>query len=90
MIDMASEVAEEPDRAGLVIYVGQDGAGHWLVQDSRKRIEGRFVSEGAAMGYAKAEGQVYHAAVEIASITLVPLVPFVPVAKHERALQRAA
>lgn len=97
---MLSETDAELDPAGPiippviqqepVIYVGQDKAGHWLVQDSRKRLEGRFVSYGAAMSYAQAERQIHHARVEIASAPLVPLIPFAPVAIHERALARAA
>lgn len=99
---MLSETDAEPDPAGPtvpsgpvipsgpIIYVGQDKAGHWLVQDSRKRLEGRFVSYGAAMSYAQAERQIYHASVEIASAPLVPLVSFAPLANDERALPRAA
>ena len=93
--DMASSISPEPDQRGLnvsrtVIYVGQDAAGHWLVQDSAKRLEGRFVSQGAALSYARAEREIYHAEVEIASIPMVPLIPFAPVAAHECALPRAA
>ncbi len=92
---MPSTIAPEPDQRGSarpdnVIYVGQDAAGHWLVQDSAKRLEGRFVSRGAALSYAYAEREIYHAEVEIASSLMVPLIPFAPVAAHERALPRAA
>lgn len=87
---MASSIALEPDQPGLVIYVGQDQAGHWLVQDSAKRLEGRFVSYAAAMSYARAEREIYHADVAIAPSPLVPLISFAPVAPHERVLPRAA
>ena len=87
---MASQVVTEPDPVPPVIYVGQDKAGHWLVQDSGKRLEGRFVSYGAAMSYAQAERQMYHASVQVASAPLVPMVSFAPVAINERALARAA
>lgn len=87
---MISAPNPEPDRSGNIIYVGQDKAGHWLVQDSAKRLEGRFVSYAAAMSYAQAERQIYHASIEIASLPLAPLVSFAPVAAHERALPRAA
>lgn len=87
---MASLPSSEPDRPGLVIYVGQDGAGHWLVQDSAKRLEGRFVSRAAAVSYALAEGQIYHAPVTLTPTPIVPLVPFAPPAAHERVLARAA
>jgi hypothetical protein len=83
---MLSEASPEPDPASLVIYVGQDKAGHWLVQDSGRRMEGRFVSRAAAMSYARAEREIYHAEVAIAVTPLEPLVSFAPAAAHERAL----
>ncbi|PTW48509.1 hypothetical protein C8J25_1016 [Sphingomonas faeni] len=87
---MSSETISEPDPAGLVIYVGQDRAGHWLVQDSRRNLEGRFISYGAAMSYAQAERDIYQATVEIAKAPLVPVIAFAPVGRDERALPRAA
>ena len=87
---MSSETISEPDPTGLVIYVGQDRAGHWLVQDSRRNLEGRFISYDAAMSYAQAERDIYHASVEIAKAPLVPVISFAPVGRHERALPRAA
>ena len=87
---MLPQAAPELDPAELVIYVGQDKVGHWLVQDSCKRLEGRFVSYGAAMSYAQAERQIHHATVEVALAPLVPLVPFGPIANDERALSSRA
>lgn len=87
---MSSAINPEPDQPGVIIYVGQDKAGHWLVQDNGKRLEGRFVSFAAAMSYARAERDIYHGAVEIASAPLTPLVSFAPAALDERALLRAA
>ena len=87
---MSSETISEPDPAGLVIYVGQDRAGHWLVQDSRRNLEGRFISYGAAMSYAQAERDIYHASAEIANAPLIPVISFAPVGRDERALPRAA
>lgn len=87
---MSSEPNPEPDRSGLVIYVGQDQAGHWLVQDSLRKLEGRFVSYSAAMSYAQAERQIYHASLEVTSAPLTPLVPFTPVRSDEHALRHAA
>ena len=87
---MSPELNPEPDQRGLVIYVGQDKAGHWLVQDSGKSLEGRFVSRSAALSFAEAEGQTYHASVEIAAAPLVPLISFRPLAADERAHRRAA
>jgi hypothetical protein len=87
---MSSEPNPEPDQHGPIFYVGQDRAGHWLVQDSARRLEGRFVSYLAAMRYAQAERHIYHASVEVASAPLTPLVPFTPVGSDECALPRAA
>ncbi|RMB24852.1 hypothetical protein C8J47_3753 [Sphingomonas sp. PP-F2F-G114-C0414] len=87
---MSSEPISEPDPTGLVIFVGQDRAGHWLVQDSRRTLEGRFISYAAAMHYAQAERDIYHASVEVAAMPLTPLVSFAPVGCDERALPRAA
>jgi hypothetical protein len=87
---MSSETKPEPDERGVVIYVGQDKAGHWLVQDSSRKLEGRFVSCGAALSFAAGECQIYRANMEITAAPLVPLIPFGPVAVGEYALPRAA
>jgi len=34
----------EPDQSGRILKVGQDPAGHWLVQENNGKLEGRFVS----------------------------------------------
>jgi hypothetical protein len=87
---MSSAPNPEPDERGTIIYVGQDKAGHWLVQDSGRNMEGRFVSRSAALSFAGAECQVYHASLEITSAPLIPLIPFGPVGPTEHALPRAA
>lgn len=87
---MSSESKSEPDERGLVIYVGQDKAGHWLVQDEGKKLEGRFVSRSAALSFARGECQIYHARLEMARMALVPLIPFGPLAAVEFALAHAA
>ena len=87
---MLASVSPEPDRSDSIIYVGQDEAGHWLVQDGGKRLEGRFISFATALSYANAERQLYHARVEIARTPLSPLIPYKPAADHEYALARAA
>ncbi|MES3152008.1 hypothetical protein [Sphingomonas faeni] len=87
---MSSEPISEPDPSGLVIYVGQDRAGHWLVQDSMRTLEGRFISYAAALHYAQAERDIHHASVEIADRPLTPVVSFAAVGRDERALPRAA
>jgi len=81
----------EPDERGCVISVGQDGAGHWLAQESGGRMEGRFVSFAAAMGFARAERHAFAGArVVVADRPLVPLIPFTPVRADERVLAAAA
>jgi hypothetical protein len=87
---MSSEPNPEPDERGLVIYVGQDKAGHWLVQDKGGKLEGRFVLRSAALSFAKGECQIYHASLLIAEVSLVPLVPFDPVTAADYQLPRAA
>ena len=87
---MSSELNPEPAPDGRVIYVGQDLAGHWLVQDNARKLEGRFVSYCAAMSYAQAERDIYQASVEVTSAPLTPVVPFTPVGSDEHALPRAA
>lgn len=79
-----------PDPQPRLIYVGQDRAGHWLVQDSAGQLEGRFISRGAAMRYAVEEAEIYHASVAVADKALTPLVSFDPVAADAPVLSRAA
>ena len=87
---MSPEPNPEPDERGFVIYVGQDKAGHWLVQDNGRKLEGRFVSRNAALSFARGECEIYHASLELAGVPLVPLVSFAPVTATEYPLPRAA
>ncbi|MFN3676453.1 MAG: hypothetical protein ACK4TC_10770 [Sphingomonas pseudosanguinis] len=87
---MRTDFPIEPAPQTRHIYVGQDRAGHWLVQDSVGMLEGRFVSRGAAMRFAAEEADLYHASVTVADEALVPLVSFDPVAADARALAHAA
>ncbi|WP_010184930.1 hypothetical protein [Sphingomonas sp. PAMC 26605] len=76
----------EPEQRSAVITVGQDRAGHWLVQDDRALLEGRFVSRAAALGFARAERHAFSGAtIALATAPLVPLVPFAPVQAWETA-----
>ncbi|MDJ0278027.1 hypothetical protein QLH51_14605 [Sphingomonas sp. 2R-10] len=75
---MSYQPDPEPDERGTAIFVGQDRAGHWLVQDSHGMLEGRFVSRGAAMQFAAAECRVYRAVLRCAAEPLVPRVSFEP------------
>ena len=90
MLASESSIPPEPDQAGAVIYVGQDKAGHWLVQDSGKRMERCFISLAAAMSYAHGERDLDHGTVEVSSTPLLPLISHGSVAAHERALAHAA
>ncbi len=88
---MLTVFALEPDPSGPVLRVGQDEAGHWLVQESGGRLEGRFISFATAMAFARAERHAFPGAtVAVATAPLVPQVSFAPVQPWERALARAA
>lgn len=76
----------EPDQSGPVLKVGQDCAGHWLVQDNNGMFEGRFVSRAAAMGFARSEVHSVPGATIVMTVTpLVPTVSFAPVQPWETA-----
>lgn len=86
-----AEIDPEPDQPGATLFVGQDRAGHWLVQETHGRLGGRFISRDAALRFARAERHALPGAeVVIASHPLVPDIPFDPVGADERALARAA
>lgn len=80
-------VAEpEPDQLECYLKVGQDRAGHWLVQENHGLLEGRFVSFAAAMTFARSELQSLPGATIVqADAPIVPIVPFAPVEPWERA-----
>ncbi len=81
----------EPDSSVPILQVGQDAAGHWLVQDSTGLLEGRFISFASAMSFARAERHAFPGAViAIANIALVPQISFVPAAPWETAFSCAA
>lgn len=88
---MLSPTDPEPDPSRLIFKVGQDAAGHWLVQESDKRIEGRFISYNAAMAFARSEQSSFPGAtVVLAQSPLVPIVSFAPVQPWEMAVWHAA
>lgn len=83
--------SQECDPGGVVLSVGQDAPGHWLVQESGGRMEGRFISQSAAMSFARAERGSFPGATGVrAARPLVPFVSFAPVRAGETALARAA
>ncbi len=87
----ASANTLEPDRRGSVIYVGQDRAGHWLVQDNQGLLEGRFISRDAAWRFARSEVHSFPgAAVVFTTQWIVPAIPFEPAPACVAAFERAA
>ena len=84
---MISSDDPDPDQPACILNVGQDRAGHWLVQEDNGKLEGRFVSFATAMAFARAERHSLRGAViVVADAPLVPIVPFSPVAPWESAL----
>jgi hypothetical protein len=71
--------------------VGQDVAGHWLVQEGNGRLEGRFISFAAAMAFARAERHAFPGCrIVVAATPLVPIISFRALEPWEMALPRAA
>lgn len=88
---MISSDSPEPDPAGCTLNVGQDQAGHWLVQESGGKLEGRFVSFTAAMAFARRERQALPGATIVVAVEpLTPTVSFAPVQAWEMASQHRA
>jgi hypothetical protein len=88
---MVAEVDPEPDQRVPILFVGQDAAGHWLVQESTGLLEGRFVSREAAIGFARAERRgCGEGAVVVCTQPLVPRISFDPIRPDERVLAHAA
>lgn len=80
----------EPDSRTTTLRIGQDAAGHWLVQESSGRLEGRFISFAAAMAFARAERHGFPGAcIAVATAPLVPQISFAPVAPWETASRYA-
>lgn len=81
----------EPDPSCCILKVGQDPAGHWLVQDSAGQLEGRFVSFATAMAFARSERHGSpDAVIVVTADALVPIVSFVPVQPWETATRHRA
>lgn len=87
---MSSDKLPEPDQPSLLIYIGQDIGGRWLVQDSAKRVEGRFLSYAAAKNYADAECVIHQATMVAASVPLEPSICLARPIAETRALPCAA
>lgn len=83
--------APESDRHGSVLYVGQDRAGHWLVQENHGLLEGHFISRDAAWRYAKGEVHAFPGArIVFTSDCIVPEISFEPMPAVASLLERAA
>ncbi len=55
------------------LLVGPDDHGHWLVQEQDGALEGSFVSQAAALQFARWERHAYpYARVELSATPLVP------------------
>lgn len=88
---MFSANSAEPDPSGLILFVGRDAAGHWLVQDRKGQLEGRFISRAAAWAFARAECRGLPGARIVAALhPLIPTVSFAPLCPDECAIDRAA
>jgi hypothetical protein len=88
---MRVDADAEADGSSPTLFIGQDAAGHWLVQESTGNFGGRFVSREAAMSFARAERYRFEGDhVVLAAFPLTPAISFEPVADGERAFRRAA
>lgn len=88
---MTSSTAAEPDPGGAVLLIGQDSAGHWLVQQRGGGLEGRFISFAAAMAFARSELRSLPGATMVRAATpIVPSVSFAPVEPWETIPRRRA
>ena len=89
MIESAN--SPEADQRASVLYVGQDQAGHWLVQENHGLLEGRFISRDAAWRFARDEVHAFHGAVIVFTTDwIVPTIPFEPAPLLGGNLERAA
>ena len=52
------------------LRVGQDLRGRWLVQDVAGLIEGCFTNQESALGFAKAECEIFHGQYEMSGTPL--------------------
>ncbi len=68
---LASTSAEPPQP--VILLVGTDNRGHWLVQEQGGTLEGSFVCQEAAMSFARWERHGYpRARIELAQGPLTP------------------
>lgn len=73
-----------------ILFVGQDRAGHWLVQASGGSMEGRFISFAAAMKFARSElGMLPASCIKVRETPMKATVSFAPVQPWEKAVPHA-
>lgn len=88
---MTTPTDPEPDRGYSALQVGQDSAGHWLVQQRGGGLEGRFISLAAAMAFARSElRSLPGAAIVRVAAPIVPTISFAPVQPWETVPHRIA
>jgi len=87
-----SVICEAPAEAEPeTICVGQDRAGHWLVQASGGSLEGRFISFAAAMSFARSElGLLPPSRIEVRKTPMEATTSFAPLQPWERAVPKPA
>lgn len=86
---VACEAQTETERA--VLFVGQDKAGHWLVQARGGSMEGRFISFTAAMKFARSElGMLPASCIKLKESPMEAMVSFAPVQPWESAVPHEA
>ncbi|MFN3627740.1 MAG: hypothetical protein ACK4S3_07675 [Parvibaculum sp.] len=87
-----SVICEAPAEAELqTICVGQDRAGHWLVQARGGSLEGRFISFAAAMSFARSElGLLSASRIEVRNTPMEATTSFAPLQPWEQAVPEPA
>ena len=68
----ASPTQDDPHQP-IILLVGPDGRGHWLVQEQGGALEGSFMSREAALNFARWERHAYPVArIVVAADPLTP------------------
>ena len=68
---MQSTTPAVPADGDHILLVGQDRAGHWVVQETQGLLEGLFIDREAALRFARAERRHFtNGRVELASMPL--------------------
>jgi len=82
-----AQASTEPE----ILFVGQDRAGHWLVQANGGSMEGRFISFAAAMNFARSElGMLPASCIKVRETPMEATASFAPVQPWEKAVPQPA